>query len=93
MKFRTFLFKNRVKPLAIAQLVLIIPIIMIFIMADLSSTFYISILQGILAANCLLLAIENFILKKRIFSFLYITFTIMFILLIMQTAHLINFKH
>jgi hypothetical protein len=94
-KLSALIFKDKIKPLAIAQLMLFIPIIIIsfFIFKAGSVNFYYNgLLQIIFSAYWLLLGIEQFIFKKKKFSYVYFFFSIMFILLAIQSFNLMSLK-
>ncbi|MGG3564796.1 hypothetical protein ABES03_24670 [Neobacillus rhizosphaerae] len=91
-----FLFKNRIKQIVIIQLLLLIPIfiigILVFRVKEGVDFFYLGIFQGIVALYWFLTGIENFILKKRGFSLIFFILGVMFILLSLETFHILNIK-
>jgi hypothetical protein len=91
-----FLFKNRIKPIVIIQLLLSIPMfiigILVFRVKEGVDFFYLGIFQVIFALFWILMGIENFILKKRGFSFVSFILAIMFILLSLETFNILNLK-
>ncbi|WML56156.1 hypothetical protein [Neobacillus sp. PS2-9] len=91
-----FLFKNRIKQIVIIQFLLLIPMFIIgflvFRAKEGVDFFYLGIFQGIVALYWLVAGIENFILKKRGYSLIYFILTVMFILLSIETFHILNIK-
>ncbi|MFB6468994.1 hypothetical protein ACE38V_19765 [Cytobacillus sp. Hz8] len=73
MKISNRFFKNRVKPIVITQLILIIPMI-VFILLSFTTYpvnfFYSGFVQIILAISMFLLGIEQYILRRKDYQFL-----------------------
>lgn len=95
MKLSALIFRNRIKPFVISQLILLIPmlIIGIYVFKDEDvNFFYFGILQIVYAGFWFLMGLENFILKKKGFSFVSFFFTVLFILLAIQIFHVIKIK-
>lgn len=96
MSILKFLFKNRIKPIAIVQLLLFIPLFLIgflvFRMKDHVDFFYLGMFQGIFALYWILTAIENFILKKRGFALVVFILAIMFIYFSINSFHTLTIQ-
>jgi hypothetical protein len=95
MKLSALIFRNRIKPFVITQLILIIPmlIIGIYVLKDEDvNFFYFGILQIVNAGFWFLMGLENFILKKKDFSLVSFFITVLFILLAIQIFHVIKIK-
>ncbi|WNS76159.1 hypothetical protein RRV45_03860 [Bacillus sp. DTU_2020_1000418_1_SI_GHA_SEK_038] len=89
------IFRNRIKPLVIMQLLCLIPILILclFIFKDGNvNFFYNGIFQLIFAAFWLLTGIENIMMKKRGYSFMSVALCIIFIYLATQSFQLANIK-
>ena len=95
MKLSDRFFKNRVKPIVITQLILVIPMIIIVFLTFTSNTinyFYTEVIQIILAISMFLMGIEQYLLKKKIFSITFFALTLLIILVIIQTIYVSSIK-
>lgn len=95
MKLSDRYFKNRVKPIVIAQMILAIPMIIILIFTLTSNTvnfFYNGILQIILALSMFLLGTEKYILKKKRTSIPFFVLTLLIIFVAIQTFNVSSIK-
>lgn len=91
-----FLFKNRIKPIVIIQLIVLVPLIIIgllvFKMKDQVDFFYLGMFQGISAFYWILTAIENFLLKKKAYSIVFFILAVMFIYFSINSFYTWNVK-
>lgn len=95
MKLSDRFLKNRVKPIVIAQFVLIIPMIVLVLLSfkTYPVNFYYSGFIGIiLAISMFLTGIEQYILKKKKFSIAFFTLTLLIILVVIQTFYFASIK-
>jgi hypothetical protein len=90
------IFQNRIKPLVIMQLILLIPYITFSIFAlkepNTVNYFYNGLGQIVLAVFFCLLGIENLLLKKKIFSLCFFAMAIIWIYIAIQSFHLYTLK-
>jgi hypothetical protein len=97
MKLTDRFFKNRVKPIVITQLLLLIPVLVLFILSFTADgvkniSFLSGVQQILLAVFMLLMAIEQYILKKRGLTVVYIILTIVSLSVVIQTFYVISVK-
>jgi hypothetical protein len=89
MKLSDRLSKNRVKPIVITQFILVILMIIILFLTFTSNTvnfFYTIVTQIILAISMFLLGIEQYLLKKKIFSIAFFAVTLLIILVVIKIS-------
>ena len=94
-KLNMQIFKDRIKPFLIIYLILFIAYLIIstYALKDKSvNFFYNGIGQLIIAGFWLLMGIEHFLLKKKLYSIISLTLTLMAIYLAMQSFNLFNLK-
>ncbi len=82
MKFRNRFYKNRVKPIIIAQMILSIPLFIFLILSFTSypvNFFYEGIPQSIFSIFMLLMGIEQILLSKKRMSIVFFVLTVLLI--------------
>jgi ammonia channel protein AmtB len=87
------IFKNRIKPFVIIELLLFIPYVIVgyyAVKGQSTNNDYYGLSQTILAGFWLVMGIEYFFLKRRLVSFFYFIFTLAFIFLSLDSFKLIN---
>jgi len=95
MKLSDRFYKNRIKPIVIAQLILVIPMIIIVFLTFKSNTiniFHNAIIQILLAISMFLLGIEQYLLKKKRLSIAFFALTLLIILVVIQTFYVASIK-
>ncbi|XRG80705.1 hypothetical protein V5E38_10560 [Rossellomorea sp. GAMAL-10_SWC] len=91
MTFSDRYFKNRVKPIVITQMILIIPITVLFIFSLKSypvNFLYSGLIGMILAVYMLLSGIEHYILKKKSWSIAFFVLSVFIILVASQSLYI-----
>ena len=95
MKLSDRFFKNRVKPIVITQFILIFPMI-VFIFLSFTTYpvnfFYAGFVQIILAISMFLMGIEQYILKKKVWSISFFILSVFLILVAVQSFYVSTLK-
>ena len=95
MKLNDRFFKNRVKPIVITQLILVIPMLIIVFLTFTSNTvnfFYTAVIQILLAISMFLMGIEQYFLKKKRWAISFFILTLLIILVVIQTFYVAIIK-
>jgi len=88
-------FKNRVKPIAIAQLILVIPLLIIVILTFTSNTvnlFYTAVIQILLAISMFLTGIEQYMLKNKWQAITFFALTLFIIFVVIKTFYVASIQ-